>query len=193
MFEYAKVTDWQYDQGIVITKCRYKLPPIFFYIDGSWIEARPEDYLYDFAGNGVNCMLFITPASTGMNILGMPLHVDYYTVHDPSTGKVSWAPHKDSAKGRVLSGPPPTGERLLRSPGSQDSSKRLPSWATLIVVIIMAILSVAAWEKWFIPWVSDVSKRRQKVYSLAFFAFAMAFTYYAMFPILAAILTTDEK
>ena len=101
MFEYAKVTDWQYDQGIVITKCRYKLPPIFFYIDGKWIETRPEDYLYDFAGNGVSCMLFITPASTGMNILGMPLHVDYYTVHDPSTGKVSWAPHKDSAKGRV--------------------------------------------------------------------------------------------
>lgn len=82
----------------MITKCMLELPPLFFQIDGKWIEVSPKDYLYDFNGRGIDCMLFIMPANIGMNILGMPLHVDYYTVHDPESGTVSWAPHRDSAK-----------------------------------------------------------------------------------------------
>ena len=57
--------------------------------------------MYDLNGNGVNCLLFIMPANTGMNILGMPLHVDYYTVFDADEGTVSWAPHRDSPKGPI--------------------------------------------------------------------------------------------
>mmetsp|Transcript_1795 Transcript_1795/g.2551 ORF Transcript_1795/g.2551 Transcript_1795/m.2551 type:complete len:270 (-) Transcript_1795:248-1057(-) len=193
LFAYAGIDDWKFDSGIVLTKCKYELPSLFFDIDGKWVEARPQDYMYDFEGNGRNCMLFIMPASSGMNILGMPLHVDYYSVHDPEKGTVSWAPHKDSPKGTIKTGPPPTGKRLLRS-SSTEVKKRLSPVITLIVVIFMAVLSAITWEKWFIPWIDKrkPSTRMRKIYSASFFVFMMLFTVYAMFPVVRAIVDTDE-
>ena len=73
------------------------MPPLFFQIDGKWIEARAVDYMYEYNNDG-NCILFIMPANMAMNILGMPLHVDYYSVHNPVNGTVGWAPHSNSPK-----------------------------------------------------------------------------------------------
>ena len=40
-----------------------------------------------------------------MNILGMPLFVDYYTIHNPETGVVGFAPHTASTKNNVRTEP----------------------------------------------------------------------------------------
>jgi len=52
LFEEAGIDDWQYTQGVVLTRCWYDLPSIFFQIDGYWAEARAEDYMYDYFGTG---------------------------------------------------------------------------------------------------------------------------------------------
>ena len=103
LFEYAKIDDWEYTQGVIVTKCKYEksLPSIFFQIDGAWIEARARDYMFDYEGTGINCILYIMPANMAMNILGMPVHVDYYSMHDPVAGTVQWAPHSTSPKSAV--------------------------------------------------------------------------------------------
>lgn len=51
-----------------------------------WIEVDPKDYLFRPDSISNDCFLFIVPAEVPMNILGMPLFVDYYTIHDPLTG-----------------------------------------------------------------------------------------------------------
>ena len=43
------------------------------------------------------------PIDTPMNVLGMPLYLDYYSIHDPVTGIISWAPHTGSEKENVNS------------------------------------------------------------------------------------------
>lgn len=48
-----------------------------------------------------------------MNMLGMPLFLDYYTVHDPETGKIGWAPHTGSEKDQVASGPLPPKNQVI--------------------------------------------------------------------------------
>ena len=104
LFKTAGIDDWMYTQGVVLTKCKYSLPSVFFLIDGFWVEARAEDYMFDYAGDGNECILFIMSVDSPMNILGMPVFVDYYTIHDPVTGIVSWAPHGNSPKGDLLPG-----------------------------------------------------------------------------------------
>ena len=140
-------------------------------------------------------MLFIMPANIGMNILGMPLHIDYYTVHDPVKGTVGWAPHKDSTKGQVVSGPPPKGDKMLRV--TRDEVQLLPWYATLIVSTMVAILSFMTWERWFVPWLNDTrsnkTMRAKKIYSAMYFACWMFFTVWALFPVLKVIWFTGDK
>ena len=85
---------------------------MWFQFDEKWIEARPIDYIFDYYGEGDRCILFIFPTNSPMHILGMPVFVDYYSVHEPLTGKVLWAPHTNSPKSTVVSGPIPTGKFL---------------------------------------------------------------------------------
>ena len=132
LFETAGIDDWRYEQGVILTKCQYELPSLFFQIDGKWVEAKAVDYMFDYSGDGVNCLLFIMPANMAMNILGMPIHVDYYTIHDPVAGTVNWAPHYKSPKKTVQSGPVPPPDRLILAgePG--------PDPLTLVFLLIIA-------------------------------------------------------
>ena len=106
LFDYAGVTDWQYKDGTPYTACEneFKMPSIYFHFDGKWIEARPRDYFGDYTGRGEECMLFIAPISSPMNILGLPVLIDYYTMHDVEKGTISWAPHTGSSKKDIIEG-----------------------------------------------------------------------------------------
>ena len=48
IFEYAGISDWEF-RGAIYTPCsnQSKMPSLFFQIDFKWIEARPEDYMFD--------------------------------------------------------------------------------------------------------------------------------------------------
>ena len=79
--------------------------------------------------------MFFTPADMAMNIFGMPLFIDYYTVHDPESGNVGWAPHSASNKGDVTRGTPPTAQFLELGQINQNSGTEsiMISWALTIL------------------------------------------------------------
>jgi hypothetical protein len=185
LFDYAGIDDWQYTQGVILTKCAYELPPIFFQIDGKWVEARAKDYMFDYNKDGVNCLLFIMPANMAMNILGMPVHVDYYTIHDPVAGTVNWAPHYRSPKGTVQSGPVPDPDKLINagSPGPN------PITLVLILVLTAGICygSIQLWRHWLYSEMTknNMSKNIIKLISGSYFMTVALFTVYAIWPIAA--------
>ena len=66
----------------------------------------------------------------------MPIFVDYYTVHDPETGAVGWAPHSASNKESLPRGEPSTTQFLEIGQVNQNSSTEaiIISWALTILV-----------------------------------------------------------
>lgn len=75
-----------------------------------------------------------------MHILGMPLFVDYYTIHDPLTGKVRWAPHTSSLKDSLVSGDLPPKDQLItvgEVEETDDSASMLISWALTALVVYL--------------------------------------------------------
>lgn len=97
LFEAAGIDDWRYEGGGLMFPCDATLPSVYFLMADKWIEARFEDYIYDYGGGDL-CSLFILPVNMPMSILGMPIFVDYYSIHEPKTAKVFWAPHTASTK-----------------------------------------------------------------------------------------------
>jgi len=83
IFNYAGLDDWQFTQGgYVECSCNADLPPIWFQFDNKWIEVRATDYIWDYFETGDRCILFVLPTNMSMHILGMPLFIDYYSIHD---------------------------------------------------------------------------------------------------------------
>ena len=79
-----------------------------------WIEVNPKDYVFSVTDDNSMCIFFIMPVNLPMNILGMPLFVDYYTIHDPVTGTIGWAPHTSSLKESLQSGSIPSKDQFLQ-------------------------------------------------------------------------------
>lgn len=77
-----------------------------------------------------------------MNIIGMPLFVDYYSVHDPVLGQVTWAPHTASSKSSLQTGPIPPKSQLLRvgeAVQEVDGSALLISWALTALFVYLIL------------------------------------------------------
>lgn len=98
MMDKAPSVSWSFQDGLVFTPCDGIYPKIYFMFGKKWIEVNPKDYLFSVTEDNSMCIFFIMPVNLPMNILGMPLFVDYYTIHDPVTGVIGWAPHSSSLK-----------------------------------------------------------------------------------------------
>jgi len=140
---FARVGDvnWTYESRsqVVVTECTANWPSIFFLMDRRWIEVAPKDYVFDVSQgqDGSQCILFFMPAGIPMNILGMPLFVDYYTIHDPITGEVGWAPHSASNKKTLQRGVPSTMQFLEIGQVNSNSAMQeavIVSWALTVLV-----------------------------------------------------------
>lgn len=102
---------WLFEDGLLWVECDADFPSIWFMFSQKWIEVNPKDYVIP-VGDGV-CIFFIMPVDLAINMLGMPLFVDYYTVHDPVQGTISWAPHTSSLKESLVHGPIPSKDQLI--------------------------------------------------------------------------------
>ena len=109
IFEYVQGETWAMRDEIVNTLC-YDFPSLFFMFDNKWIEVRPEDYVVDISGaqDRSLCILLIFPQNTAYHIFGMPLLVNYYTIHEMEEGRIGFAPHKDSQKSKLVEAKVPT-------------------------------------------------------------------------------------
>jgi len=114
IFARVPEANWQFNEreGVVVTECNHEYPSVFFLFDGKWIEAAAKDYVFAIDDTQTECILFILPAGMAMNIMGMPVFVDYYTIHDPLTGKVGYVPHNTSSKTDLTEGTPSTTQFL---------------------------------------------------------------------------------
>jgi len=114
IFASVSGASWQFDEsdGTVVTSCEHEWPSLFFMFDGRWIEAAGKDYVYALDARRAECSFYILPANMAMNIIGMPVLLDYYTIHDPATGKIGFVPHTTSDKSDVLAGVPPSSQFL---------------------------------------------------------------------------------
>ena len=86
MMDKVSNVEWSFQDGLVFTPCDATYPNIYFMLNQYWIEVNPKDYLFPVTEDLTMCVFFIMPVDLPMNILGMPLFVDYYTIHDPVQG-----------------------------------------------------------------------------------------------------------
>ena len=88
--------------------------------ENNWLEVDAKDYVFPVNADDNLCLFFIRPINLPMNILGMPLLVDYYSIHNPDTGVIGFAPHTASKKSSITSANVPSSENQLKSKTSAD-------------------------------------------------------------------------
>ena len=82
--------------------------------DNKWIEVRAENYIFHEQDDN-ECTFLIMPVDSPINMMGMPLMMDYYTVFDHKQELISWAPHKYSMKGALVRGVLPSASQYLEA------------------------------------------------------------------------------
>lgn len=68
-------------------------------------------------------MLLLSRGDAPFIVLGLPLYVGYYTVHDDRAGNLGFAPHKTSSKPKITWGILPTKEL-----GDADDQKKFDQY-----------------------------------------------------------------
>lgn len=105
--------------------------------------------MFDYYGNNDRCFLWIVPTNSPFSIIGMPVFVDYYSIHEPKTGAVHWAPHTNSPKDTVVSGPAPTGKFLTIGEISTTSATDLLLEYAMSAIACYA--SIYYWQYYVYP------------------------------------------
>ena len=163
---------WEFidEEGVVLTECNHDFPSLFFMFDGHWLEASPRDYVFAIDDNREQCIFFIMPANMAMNIIGMPVFVDYYMAHEPDTGIIRVAPHTTSNKFDIMASNPPTRKFLeVISLGLQVNATALfISW---ILSLILLYGMMEYWSRFLRPaWQQALSSTAYLAMSVVFFA-----------------------
>ena len=60
----------------------------------------PSDYVVDVSESKDRslCLLLLAESETPFLVMGLPLFVNYYTVHEDVSGRIGFAPHSTSTK-----------------------------------------------------------------------------------------------
>ena len=88
------------EAGYVVTKCYPDFPTMFFLFDEKWIAVEPAEYVIDVSENKDRslCVLLISPGQEAFLVMGLPLYMNYYTVHEDIHNRIGFAPHASSPK-----------------------------------------------------------------------------------------------
>ena len=146
IFAYMGGLSYKVQDGLVKTKCYTNFPDLWFMFSNKWIKVDAKDYVFDITDSqdGSSCILLILPSNTPMHVIGMPLLVDYYTVHDMDQGTIGFVPHSISSKTNLVSDAQPT--QILVSSAATSSFGDLKSvynvWTQLICAAILAVAIV---------------------------------------------------
>ena len=140
-----------YADGYVQVPCEAYYPNIYFMFDLKWIEVSARDYVKQVGDDVAQCAFHIRPTDLPMNILGMPLLMDYYSIHDAEAGTIGWAPHSKSNKLPVRSGgtvPSPQGNLIKIKVEEIDTESLVVyvfSWLITIPFIVLFIVIFYSW------------------------------------------------
>ena len=105
---YTDMADNEHEEanGYVISQCYDDFPELHFLLSDKWVTVKPEDYVVDVseAKDRSLCVLLLSPSSQPFLVLGMPLYMNYYVVHDDQSNRIGFAPHIDSPKDDLKTG-----------------------------------------------------------------------------------------
>ena len=140
--------EWSFKDGVLYTKCYNNFPSLFFAVSGRWIELRPSDYVYDtsLARDRSNCVLKLKSLDLPYIVLGNPIFIDYYTIHDSERGRMGIAPHSLSSKRDIEVASTP--KYLIQSkmePASEPPTYWSWILAALILIAFVVIYFVLIW------------------------------------------------
>ena len=126
-----------------------------------------------------------------MNVIGMPLFVDYYTIHDPITGKVGYVPHTTSNKGDIEEGYPSITQFLEVSEieNDVDGTALFVSWS---LSMIMMYLIVDFWNAFLRKsWQESLSETAFLAVTVLFFAALIIIFVFLVQPVIYAIVKSS--
>lgn len=130
--------------------------------------------MVDVSGNQDRsiCQLLILPSATPMHILGMPLFIDYYTVHDMDEGTIGFVPHSVSSKSQLVAGSDP--EIMLASKQATEEFGDLDAvynvWTQLLcAAILMVALLIYRYSIYEMLEDSDLDLYAQAIVSVVYF------------------------
>ena len=114
---YSKIKDAEYElaSGYVMTKCYDDFPKLHFLFGGKWISIAADEYVVDISDRQDRsiCVLLLTEGEQSFFIMGLPIYMNYYTIHDDSNNRLGFVPHKTSRKGMLPKGHKP--KRIFES------------------------------------------------------------------------------
>lgn len=106
IFEKVGGTEYQFEQGLIVTQCYNNFPKLHFMFSERFIQVDPEDYVIDVSEGQDRsvCLLLLVASDMPIHVLGMPLFINYYSVHNLEEASIEWAPIPGSPKPALKSG-----------------------------------------------------------------------------------------
>lgn len=119
IFDMTTGKDYEVSEGKILTKCYDSFPALHFMFDKIWLTVSPNDYVIDISADQDRslCQLSIVAGSQPFLVMGLPLLMDYYTVHNDKIGSIGFVPRAGSAKDGPYWGTVPTRTFSLSTTG----------------------------------------------------------------------------
>ena len=120
--------EYELSKGYVVSKCYNDFPNLYFNFNHEWIAVEPKDYVIDVSDSQDRsiCVLLLSQGEAPFLIMGLPLYMDYYTVHDDTNNRIGFAPRSGANKEAIFSGPKP--RRVFESTSPSDPIVNIWSW-----------------------------------------------------------------
>ena len=133
--------EYELADGYVISKCYEDFPIVYFLFNDKWLAVDPADYVVDISERQDRsmCVLLLSQSDAAFFIMGLPVYMDYYTVHNDSDNRIGFVPRAGSNKETLQTGGKPT--RVLESTDPADPEVSVWSWiiSSLLVLSFMGI------------------------------------------------------
>lgn len=138
---YASMSGNEYElsAGYVVTKCYNDFPVVHFLFDNKWISVNPEHYVVDISDNGDNslCVLLMSQGEQPFFVMGLPLYMDYYTVHEDENNRIGFTPRVGSSKSPLIDGRQP--DRTYESEDPEAEPVSFYSWLVSSIILLAFI------------------------------------------------------
>ena len=127
--------EYELASGYVMSKCYPDFPTLYFMFDGRWVSVDPEEYVVDISDpqDGSICVLLLSEGDQAFFVMGLPLYMNYYTIHDDTQSRIGFVPHQSSAKDLLQSDQQPT--RVFESSNPEPGKSSALSWIIAVVLV----------------------------------------------------------
>lgn len=140
--------EFEVNSGYVISKCYEDFPTLYFMFDNQWLSIAPSEYVVDISADKDRslCILLLSQGKSDLAVMGLPIFMDYYTVHDEDEGRLGFAPRAGSSKPNLVRGKQPSKVFNSTDPMREEISPW--SWfissLLLLLFIVMWVFAIAA-------------------------------------------------